>query len=145
MSFFQFHIEIEGKCGWMDYWVGGAAKRYVGPPLKFLGVGLPPPPHPATPPPPPPLFLRLYTGCGFLVYSGSVTLYISIITLYISIRSFSGISVYINNLHISNRVFSGIEAKSHIARDPVGKCTLLQLCCTPPFPALFGEGWGASD
>ena len=44
-DFFLFHIEIEGKGGWI---IGGA-KRYVGPPLKLLG-GLPRPP---------PLFLRL--------------------------------------------------------------------------------------
>ena len=36
LSFFSlFHIEIEGKCGWI---IGGA-KGYVGPPLKLLGGG----------------------------------------------------------------------------------------------------------
>ena len=42
-DFFLFHMEIEGKGGWI---IGGA-KGYVGPPLKLLGGGgLPPPPWP---------------------------------------------------------------------------------------------------
>ena len=53
-DFFLFHIEIEGKGGWIIG--GGGVKGYVGPPLKLL-VGLqPPPPHPT-------LFLRLCTLC----------------------------------------------------------------------------------
>ena len=40
MIFFLFHIEIEGKCGWI---IGGA-KGYVGPPLKLLGGPGPPGP-----------------------------------------------------------------------------------------------------
>ena len=46
LCFFLFHIDIEGKCGWI---IGGA-KGYVGPPLKLLG---------GPGPPWPPLFLRL--------------------------------------------------------------------------------------
>ena len=38
--FFLFHIEIEGKCGWI---IGGGGKGYVGPPLKLLGGGAGPP------------------------------------------------------------------------------------------------------
>ena len=38
-----FHIEIEGKCGWIIG--GGGGKGYVGgPPLKLLGGPSPPPP-----------------------------------------------------------------------------------------------------
>ena len=46
--FFLFHIEIEGKCGWIigGGGQGGGGKGYVGPPLKLLGG-------------PPPLFLCL--------------------------------------------------------------------------------------
>ena len=47
--FFLFHIEIEGKCGWIIGGGGGGGKGYVGPPLKLLGGAFPPPP----------LFLRL--------------------------------------------------------------------------------------
>ena len=47
-NFFLFHIEIEGKYGW----VISGAKGYVGPPLKLLGWG-------AWPPLASPLFLRL--------------------------------------------------------------------------------------
>ena len=35
--FFLFHIEIEGKCGWIIGGGGGGGKWYVGPPLKLLG------------------------------------------------------------------------------------------------------------
>ena len=42
-DFYLFHIEIEGKGGWI---IGGA-KGYVGPPLKLLGGG----PGPPCPPP----------------------------------------------------------------------------------------------
>ena len=40
-----FHIEIEGKCGWIiGEEGGGGGKGYVGgPPLKLLGGPLPPP------------------------------------------------------------------------------------------------------
>ena len=41
MIFFLFHIEIEGKGGWI---IGGGGKGYVGPPpLKLLGGACPPP------------------------------------------------------------------------------------------------------
>ena len=36
-DFFLFHIEIEGKGGWIIG--GGGGKGYVGPPLKLLGGG----------------------------------------------------------------------------------------------------------
>ena len=45
LLFFLFHIEIEGKGGWIIGGGGGGGKGYVGPPLKLLG-GLPPPPFP---------------------------------------------------------------------------------------------------
>ena len=38
-DFFLFHIEIEGK----DGWIIGGAKGYVAPPLKLLGGPAPPP------------------------------------------------------------------------------------------------------
>ena len=41
-DFFLFHIEIEGKGGWI-IWGGGGGKGYVGPPLKLLGGGPGPP------------------------------------------------------------------------------------------------------
>ena len=51
--FFLFHVEIEGKCGWIigggGQIIGGGGQRVCWPPLKLLG-GLPPPP-----------FLRLLT------------------------------------------------------------------------------------
>ena len=45
-DFFLFHIEIEGKCGWIiGGRGGGGGKGYVGgPPLKLLGGPSPPPP-----------------------------------------------------------------------------------------------------
>ena len=46
MIFFLFHIEIEGKGGWI---IGEGAKGYVGPPLKLLGGGPGPPPPLPTP------------------------------------------------------------------------------------------------
>ena len=49
-DFFLFHIESEGKCGWII--MGGGAKGMF-PPLKLLGGCR------LHPPPPPPLFLRL--------------------------------------------------------------------------------------
>ena len=49
--FFLFHIEIEGKCGWI---IGGL-KGMLPPPLKLLGGLVPWHPYP----PPKPLFLRL--------------------------------------------------------------------------------------
>ena len=43
-----FHIEIEGKCGWIiggrGGEGGGGGKGYVGAPLSNYWVGLPPPP-----------------------------------------------------------------------------------------------------
>ena len=55
LSFFPFHIEIEGKCGWI-IGGGGAKGMLPPPPLKLLGGGAGP-----APPPPPwtPLFLCL--------------------------------------------------------------------------------------
>ena len=38
-DFFLFHIEIEGKGGWII----GEAKGYVGPPSQIMGGGLAPP------------------------------------------------------------------------------------------------------
>ena len=40
-DFFLFHIEIEGKGGWIIWGGGGGVKGYVGPPppLKLLGGG----------------------------------------------------------------------------------------------------------
>ena len=49
VNFFLFHIEIEGKGGWIigggGGGGGGGGKGYVGPPLKLLG-GWPPAPPP---------------------------------------------------------------------------------------------------
>ena len=42
-DFFLFHIEIEGKGGWIIWGGGGGGKGYVGPPLKLLGGGPGPP------------------------------------------------------------------------------------------------------
>ena len=43
-DFFLFHIEIEGKGGWIIWGGGGGGgKGYVGPPLKLLGGGMAPP------------------------------------------------------------------------------------------------------
>ena len=39
-DFFLFHIESEGKGGWI---IGGGAKGYVGPPTQIIGGGLAPP------------------------------------------------------------------------------------------------------
>ena len=53
LSFFLFHIEIEGKCGWI---IGGAKGYVAPPPLKLLGGGL----APLAPPPlPTPMFFVL--------------------------------------------------------------------------------------
>ena len=41
--FFLFHIEIEGKGGWIICGGGGGDKGYVGPPLKLLGACSPSP------------------------------------------------------------------------------------------------------
>ena len=45
-DFLLFHIEIEGKGGWIIWGGGGGGggKGYVGPPLKLLGGGPAPPP-----------------------------------------------------------------------------------------------------
>ena len=46
-DFFLFHIEIEGKGGWIIWGGGGGgggAKCMLPPPLKLLVGGLPPPP-----------------------------------------------------------------------------------------------------
>ena len=45
MIFPLFHIEIEGKCGWI---IGGGAKGYVGPPSQIIGGGLAPPGPPSS-------------------------------------------------------------------------------------------------
>ena len=42
-DFFLFHIEIEGKGGWIIWGGGGGAKGMLGPPLKLLGGGPGPP------------------------------------------------------------------------------------------------------
>ena len=43
-DFFLFHIEIEGKGGWIiGGGGGGGAKGMLAPPLKLLGGGWPPP------------------------------------------------------------------------------------------------------
>ena len=54
-DFFLFHIEIEGKGGWI---IGGGGPKgmLAQPPLKLLGGCAPPLP---APPGPSPLFLRL--------------------------------------------------------------------------------------
>ena len=49
-DFFLFHIEIEGKCGWI---IGGGGGGGGWPPLKLLGGPQPPPPTPT--------FLRLWS------------------------------------------------------------------------------------
>ena len=74
-DFFLFHIEIEGKCGWIIG--GGGGQRVCCPPLKLLegpgppiiGGAWPPCPPPWPPyywrglvPLPPTLFLRLWDG-----------------------------------------------------------------------------------
>ena len=48
-DFFLFHIEIEGKCGWI---IGGA-KGYVGPPSQIIGGAWPP----LAPPLPTPMYM----------------------------------------------------------------------------------------
>ena len=47
-DFFLFHIENEGKGGWIIGEMGG--KGYVGPPLKLWRGGKPPPPPPVPTP-----------------------------------------------------------------------------------------------
>ena len=56
LCFFLFHIEIEGKCGWIIEvgGGGGGAKGMLPPPLKLLG-GLPP----CAPPLPTPMLLYM--------------------------------------------------------------------------------------
>ena len=81
-DFFLFHIEIEGKCGWIIGWGG---KGYVGLTLKLLG-GLSPPP--------PPLFLRLskmifFVTALFPLYSLKVSIFLFPILLA-RIKSESG-------------------------------------------------------
>ena len=51
-DFFLFHIEIEGKCGWI---IGGP-KGMLAPPLKLLGGAWPP----LAPPLPTPMILSLH-------------------------------------------------------------------------------------
>ena len=43
--FFQFHVEIEGKYGWI-IGGGGGPKGMLAPPLKLLGMAPPAPPLP---------------------------------------------------------------------------------------------------
>ena len=38
-DFFLFHIEIEGKCGWIIGGGGGGGKGYVAPPHQIIGGG----------------------------------------------------------------------------------------------------------
>ena len=45
-DFFLFHIEIEGKGGWIIGLGGGGGKGYVGPPLSNYWGGGPGPPGP---------------------------------------------------------------------------------------------------
>ena len=66
-DFFQFHIEIEGKCGWI-IGGGGGAKGMLSPPSQIIGGGLPPPPP--LPPPSSYAYLSVY-----------VSIYLSIHTL----------------------------------------------------------------
>ena len=50
-DFFLFHIEIEGKGGWINLGGrggGGGQRVRWGPPLKLLGGGPAPPPPPST-------------------------------------------------------------------------------------------------
>ena len=47
MNFFLFHIEIEGKCGWIIR--GGGGKEYVGPRSQIIGGPAPPGPPLPTP------------------------------------------------------------------------------------------------
>ena len=55
-DFFLFHIEIEGKGGWI-IGGGGGGKGYVGPPSQIIGGPAPPPPGPPLPTP-----MKLYLG-----------------------------------------------------------------------------------
>ena len=57
--FFLFHIEIEGKCGWIIGGGGEGSKGYVGPPLKLLGGGMLAPLLNYWGPPPPPRMKHL--------------------------------------------------------------------------------------
>ena len=55
-DFFPFHIEIEGKGGWIiGGGGGGGAMGMLAPPPKLLGGGLAPPPPPPGPPLPTPM------------------------------------------------------------------------------------------
>ena len=62
-DFFLFHIQYEGKCGWIIGGGGGGgeggAKGMFAPLSKIIGASLPPHPPPPHPHPPGLLFLRL--------------------------------------------------------------------------------------
>ena len=68
-EFFQFHIEIEGKGGW----IMGGPKGMLAPSLKLLGGGWPPPPAPPPPPLPTPM-LRKAKLYAILVFLGAIRL-----------------------------------------------------------------------
>ena len=66
-DFFLFHIEIEGKGGWIIWGGGGAKGMLPPPPSQIIGWGAWPPP---------PLYLRLWVTesndtCNLASYTGN--------------------------------------------------------------------------